>query len=151
MDQELPPTRADYPVLHEMATRWLDNDIYGHVNNVNYYSFFDTAIANYLIEQGGLDPWRDQVVGFCVESGCRFRRGIRHPDRVTAGIRVAKLGRSSVRYEIGIFRADELEASADGHFVHVFVDRASERSAPIPAAIRAALSRLLADPEQTPS
>jgi acyl-CoA thioester hydrolase len=91
------------------------------------------------------------VVGFCVESGCRFRRGIRHPDRVTAGLRVAKLGRSSVRYEIGIFRGDELEASAEGHFVHVFVDRASERSAPIPATIRAALTRLLADPEQTPS
>jgi acyl-CoA thioester hydrolase len=124
MDQALPPTRADYRVLHEMPTRWLDNDIYGHVNNVNYYSFFDTAIAHYLIEEGGLDPWRDPV---------------------------AKLGRSSVRYEIGIFRADELEASADGHFVHVFVDRASERSAPIPPAIRAALSRLLADPEQAPS
>ena len=79
------------------------------------------------------------MVGFCVESGCRFRRGIRYPDRVTAGLRVARIGRSSVRYEIGIFRGDELEASADGHFVHVFVDRASERSAPIPANIRTAL------------
>jgi acyl-CoA thioester hydrolase len=92
--------------------------------------------------EGGLDPWRDQVVGFCVESGCRFRRGIRYPDRVTAGLRVARLGRSSVRYEIGIFRGDEPEASADGHFIHVFVDRASERSAAIPGPIRAALSRL---------
>ena len=151
MDRELPPTRADYPVLHEMPTRWLDNDIYGHVNNVNYYSFFDTAIANYLMVEGGLDPWRDQVVGFCVESGCRFRRGIRYPDRVTAGLRVARIGRSSVRYEIGIFRGDELEASADGHFVHVFVDRASERSAPIPANIRTALTRLLAEPAPAPS
>ena len=142
MDRE-PPTRADYPVLYEMATRWLDNDIYGHVNNVSYYSFFDTAIANYLMGEGGLDPWRDPVVGFCVESGCQFRRGIRYPDRVTAGLRVAKLGRSSVRYEIGIFRGDELEAAAHGHFVHVFVDRASERSAPIPEPIRAALSRLI--------
>ena len=151
MDRELPSTRADYPVLHEMPTRWLDNDVYGHVNNVNYYSFFDTAIANYLMEEGGLDPWRDPVIGFCVESGCRFRRGIRHPDRVTAGLRVVKIGRSSVRYEIGIFRGDELEASAEGHFVHVFVDRASERAAPIPDKIRAALTKLLADPEQAPS
>jgi acyl-CoA thioester hydrolase len=143
MERRPPLTRSDYPILHEMPTRWLDNDVYGHVNNVNYYSFFDTAIANYLMEEGGLDPWRDRVVGFCVESGCRFRRGIRHPDRVTAGLRVAKLGRSSVRYEIGIFRGDELEACADGHFVHVFVDRASERSAPIPEPIRTALARLV--------
>ena len=147
MDRQSPPTRANYPILHEMPTRWLDNDIYGHVNNVNYYSFFDTAIANYLMAEGGLDPWRDQVVGFCVESGCRFHRGIRYPDRVTAGLRVARLGRSSVRYEIGIFRGDELEASAEGHFVHVFVDRASVRAAPIPEPIRAALSRLLESPD----
>ena len=88
-EREPLPTRADYPVLYEIPTRWLDNDIYGHVNNVNYYSFFDTAIANYLIGEGGLDPWRDQVVGYCVESGCRFHRGIRFPDRITAGLRVA--------------------------------------------------------------
>jgi acyl-CoA thioester hydrolase len=151
MARERPPRRADYPVLYEIPTRWLDNDIYGHVNNVNYYSFFDTAIANYLIGEGGLDPWRDQVVGYCVESGCRFHRGIRFPDRITAGLRVARLGRSSVRYEIGIFRGDEQEAAADGHFVHVFVDRAEERSAPIPTAIRAALARLTAAPEQASS
>jgi acyl-CoA thioester hydrolase len=143
MDRERPPTRADYLKLHDMPTRWLDNDIYGHVNNVNYYSFFDTAISNYLMAEGGLDPWRDQVVAFCVESGCRFRQAIRHPDRITVGLRVAKLGRSSVRYEIGIFRGNEQEAAADGHFVHVFVNRAEERSAPIPAAIRAALARLM--------
>ena len=146
MDQELPPTRADYPVLHEMATRWLDNDIYGHVNNVNYYSFFDTAIANYLIEQGGLDPWRDQVVGFCVESGCRFRRGIRHPDRVTAGIRVAKLGRSSVRYEIALFGEGADEPAATGWFVHVFVDRETRRPADLPPRLRSALEVLSAPP-----
>jgi acyl-CoA thioester hydrolase len=123
MDRQSPPTRAD---------------------------FFDTAIASYLMGEGGLDPWRDPVVGFCVESGCRFRRGIRYPDRVTAGLRVARLGRSSVRYEIGIFRGDELEAAADGHFVHVFVDRARGRSAPIPEPIRAALSRLMASPQPAP-
>ena len=151
MDPESPPKRADYPVLYEIPTRWLDNDVYGHVNNVNYYSFFDTAIANYLMGEGGLDPWRDPVVAFCVESGCRFRRGIRYPDRVTAGLRVAKLGRSSVRYEIGIFRDDEPEAAAHGHFVHVFVERAAERSAPVPAAIRTALARLMAEPDPAPS
>jgi acyl-CoA thioester hydrolase len=151
MARESPPSRADYPVLYEIPTRWLDNDIYGHVNNVNYYSFFDTAIANYLIGEAGLDPWRDQVVGYCVESACRFHRGIRFPDRITAGLRVAKLGRSSVRYEIGIFRGDEQEAAADGHFVHVFVERAAERSVPVPAAIRAALARLMEAPERAPS
>jgi len=147
MDRAPPPTRADYPVLYDIPTRWLDNDIYGHVNNVNYYSYFDTAIANFLMGEGGLDPWRDEVVGFCVESACRFRRGIRFPDRVSAGLRVTKLGRSSVRYEIGIFRGDEDAAAADGHFVHVFVARAEERAAPLPPAIRAALARLLVPPD----
>ena len=151
MDPESPPRRANYPVLYDIPTRWLDNDVYGHVNNVNYYSFFDTAIANYLIGEGGLDPWRDPVVAFCVESGCRFRRGIRYPDRVTAGLRVAKLGRSSIRYEIGIFRDDEQDAAAYGHFVHVFVERAAERSAPVPAAIRTALVRLMDGPDQASS
>jgi acyl-CoA thioester hydrolase len=147
MDRAPPPTRADYPVLYDIPTRWLDNDIYGHVNNVNYYSYFDTAIANFLMGEGGLDPWRDEVVGFCVESACRFRRGIRFPDRVRVGLRVTKLGRSSVRYEIGIFRGDEDAAVADGYFVHVFVARAEERAAPIPPAIRAALARLLVPPD----
>ena len=151
MDPESPPRRANYPVLYDIPTRWLDNDVYGHVNNVNYYSFFDTAIANYLIGEGGLDPWRDPVVAFCVESGCRFRRGVRYADRVTAGLRVAKLGRSSVRYEIGIFRDDEQDAAAYGHFVHVFVERAAERSASVPAAIRAALVRLMDGPDQASS
>jgi acyl-CoA thioester hydrolase len=97
--------------------------------------------------EGGLDPWGDEVVGFCVESACQFRRAIRFPDRVTAGLRVAKLGRSSVRYEIGIFREDEDEAAAQGYFVHVFVERANERAAPVPPSIRAALARLLVAPQ----
>jgi acyl-CoA thioester hydrolase len=143
MDRPSPPKRAEYPRLYPIPTRWLDNDVYGHVNNVNYYSYFDTAIAHFLMGEGGLDRWRDAVVGFCVESACRFRRGVRFPDRVTAALRVVKLGRSSVRYEIGIFRDDEDEAAADGHFVHVFVERAKEQAAPIPATIRAALASLL--------
>jgi acyl-CoA thioester hydrolase len=140
-----PPVRADYRVFYEIPSRWLDNDIYGHINNVNYYSFFDTAIAHYLIGGGGLDPWRSEVIGYCVESGCRFRQAARFPDRITAGLRVTRLGRSSVTYAVGIFRNDDDRAAADGHFVHVFVNRASERPAPLPEPIRAALKRLLAD------
>jgi acyl-CoA thioester hydrolase len=145
MDRD-PPVRADYRVFYEVPSRWLDNDIYGHINNVNYYSFFDTAIAHYLVREGGFEPWRSQVIGYCVESGCRFRRGARFPDRITAGLKVTKIGRSSVTYAIGIFRDDHDRAAADGHFVHVFVDRASERPAPIPDPIRAALARLLDRP-----
>jgi acyl-CoA thioester hydrolase len=145
MDRD-PPVRADYRVFYEVPSRWLDNDIYGHINNVNYYSFFDTAIAHYLMREGGLEPLRSPVIGYCVESGCRFRQSTRFPDRITAGLKVIKLGRSSVTYAIGIFREDDDRAAADGHFVHVFVDRASDRPTPIPGPIRAALARLLDEP-----
>jgi acyl-CoA thioester hydrolase len=141
-----PPSRGDFKALYDVPTRWLDNDVYGHVNNVNYYSYFDTAIAHWLIGEGGLDPWRDPVIGYCVESGCRFHQGARFPDRITAGLKVMRLGGSSVTYAIGIFRNDDERAAADGHFVHVFVERASERPAPIPAPLRAALARLLDQP-----
>ncbi|HEX6143499.1 MAG TPA: thioesterase family protein [Geminicoccaceae bacterium] len=134
--------RGDYRAFYPVPTRWMDNDVYGHVNNVHYYSYFDTAIAHFLIREGGLDPWRDPVIGYCVESSCRFDAGLRFPDPVTAGLRVHKLGRSSCVYLIGIFRGDEEVAAATGDFVHVFVDRASERPVAIPAAIRAALERL---------
>jgi acyl-CoA thioester hydrolase len=145
MIAEQPATRADYRVFYEIPTRWMDNDVYGHVNNVHYYSYFDTAIALFLMREGGLDPARSEVIGFCVESACRFRRAVRFPEPITAGLRVARLGRTSVRYEIGIFRDDDQETAADGYFVHVFVTRADERPAPIPPALRAALSRLLTD------
>jgi acyl-CoA thioester hydrolase len=108
----------NYPHWDTITTRWMDNDIYGHINNVNYYSFFDTAIAHYLIREGGLDPWRAEVIGYCVESGCRFHKGARFPDRIVAGLKVTTLGRSSVRYAIGIFRNDD-EQPASGHFVRV--------------------------------
>ena len=107
MIAEQPGSRADYRIFYEIPTRWMDNDVYGHVNNVHYYSYFDTAIAHFLMREGGLDPWRSEVIGFCVESGCRFRRAARFPDRITAGLRVARLGRTSARYEIGLFRDDE--------------------------------------------
>jgi acyl-CoA thioester hydrolase len=141
-----PARRSDYRAFYEIPTRWMDNDVYGHVNNVHYYSYFDTAIAHFLMLEGGLDPWRSSVIGFCVESGCQFRRAVRFPERITAGLRVSKLGRSSVRYEIGLFRDDDQETAADGHFVHVFVTRSEQRPTPIPDRIRAALARLAQPP-----
>ena len=135
-------TRADYPVLATVQTRWSDNDVYGHVNNVTYYSYFDTVVNNYLIEQGGLDIADGRTIGLVVESMCRFRASVAYPDKLTAGLRVGKLGTSSVRYEIGIFRDGEDQVAAWGHFVHVFVDRGSNRPTPIPAPMRAALDRI---------
>ena len=124
MDRATPPTRATTPCFYEIPTRWMDNDIYGHVNNVVYYSYFDTVIAHFLMGEGGLDPWRDRRRRLLRRDRLPVPPLARFPDRVTAGLRVSKLGRSSVRYEIGIFRNDEDEAGADGHFVHVFVERA---------------------------
>lgn len=125
-----------------IPTRWMDNDIYGHVNNVVYYAWFDTVINRYLIDAGGLDIHAAPVVGYCVESGCTYRRSFAFPEPVEAGLRVAKLGRSSVRYEVGLFGTGEATARALGFFVHVFVDRAENRSVEIPAAIRDALTRI---------
>ncbi len=145
MHQDSPLPRHAYKAFFDLPTRWMDNDIYGHVNNVNYYSFFDTAIAHYLIQEGGLQPKQSPVIGFCIESGCRYRKPISFPEQITAGIRVARLGRSSVRYEIGLFRGDDEETAADGYFVHVFVDREAETPTPLPQDVRAALSKI-ADP-----
>ena len=135
-------TRQHYPHLLAIPTRWMDNDIYGHVNNVVYYSYFDTVINQYLITAGGLDIARGPVIGLCVESQCRFRRELAFPETIDAGLRVAHLGNSSVRYEIGLFRQDDEDCAASGHFVHVFVDRNSRRPAPLPEPIRSALTRL---------
>ena len=135
--------RGNYPHFLEIATRWMDNDIYGHVNNVVYYSYFDTVVNEYLIRAGGLDIHGGAVIGIAVESLCRFHRSLAFPDFVDAGLRSGRLGNSSVRYEIGLFRRSEDEPAATGHFVHVFVDRGSRRPVPIPMPIRAALQRLL--------
>ncbi len=136
-------TRDRYPHYMSLQTRWSDNDIYGHVNNVTYYSYFDTVVNCYLIESGGLDIQKDSIIGVAVETMCNFRKPIAYPEPIDAGLRVGKLGNSSVRFEIGIFRKDDDEAAASGHFVHVFVDRASKAPAPVPDAIRAALERIL--------
>ncbi len=146
-----PPRRGDFVYFRSITTRWMDNDLYGHVNNVVYYSYFDTVIAHYLMEEGGLDPWRGEVIGYAVESGCRYFRPLAFPDRVEAGLRVARLGNSSVTYEIGIFRNDEQEACAAGHFVHVFVDRKSERPVSLPPSLRRALARLTAEQSPAPT
>ena len=140
--------RADFPHLHRITTRWDDNDAYGHVNNVRYYAFFDTAINEWLVREGGLDIQGGDVIGLCAESHCEFRAALAFPETVTAGLRVAHLGRSSVRYEIGLFGEDG-GVAATGWFVHVFVDRASRRPAEIPAAVRSALERLLPGPSET--
>ena len=138
-------TRAGYAHLTALDTRWMDNDAYGHVNNVVYYSYFDTAVNRWLIERGLLDVATSPAIGVVVETACRYWRPIAFPDRVTAGLRVAHVGRSSVRYEIGLFRNDEDEAAAAGHFVHVYVDRADRRARPIPDDVRRALAALVRD------
>jgi acyl-CoA thioester hydrolase len=132
----------EYPHRAELPTRWADNDVYGHVNNVEYYAFFDTVINAWLIREGGLDIHAGDVIGLCAESHCEFHAALAFPETVVAGLRVAHLGRSSVRYEIGLFGADGALA-ATGWFVHVFVERVSRRPAEIPAGVRASLERLV--------
>ena len=134
--------RADYRHFLTIPTRWMDNDIYGHVNNVTYYSYFDTVINRYLIDAGGLDIQTAPLIGVTAETQCRFRRPFAYPEPVEAGLRVAHLGTSSSRYEVGLFGTAEAEARAEGYFVHVFVDRATNMPVPIPAAIRAALEKI---------
>ncbi|MBN8867772.1 MAG: acyl-CoA thioesterase [Solirubrobacterales bacterium] len=136
------PSRDDYPHFRTIPTRWKDNDIYGHVNNVEYYSYFDTVINAYLIEQGGLDIHRGETIGVCAESHCQFLAAIAFPAPVEAGLRVGHLGNSSVRYEIGLFDSDGGQL-AEGWFVHVFVDRESRRPAVLPETVRAALEPLV--------
>ena len=131
--------RDSYPHFLAIGTRWKDNDVYGHVNNVEYYSFFDTVINEFLIRLGGLDIHAGSVIGLCVESQCTFKQSLAFPDTVDAGLRVAKLGNSSVAYEIGLFRAGRDEPAALGRFVHVFVDRDDRRPVPLPDHLRTAL------------
>lgn len=142
MSDEERRTREDYRHFLAIPTRWMDNDTYGHVNNVTYYSYFDTAVNEHLVREGGLDIRHDPVVGFVVETSCRYWKPLSFPETIDAGIRVTKLGRSSVTYGVGLFRAGESQAAAAGRFVHVWVDRASVAPADIPPRIRAALETL---------
>ncbi|SHF89463.1 acyl-CoA thioester hydrolase [Microbulbifer donghaiensis] len=142
MSEATDVSRSDYPIFYPITTRWMDNDIYGHVNNVTYYSYFDSAVNRYLIEEGGLDIHSAPVVGFVVNSSCDYRMPIAYPDEIEAGLRVERLGNSSVTYGVGIFRRGEESACAVGSFTHVFVDRAANRPVPIPAQIRNALAAI---------
>jgi acyl-CoA thioester hydrolase len=138
-----PSTRADYKTFRTITTRWMDNDTYGHMNNVVHYSLFDTAVNGWLVEKGALDIHGGEQIGLVVETGCRYFSELAFPDLVTAGLRVAYLGSSSVRYEIGLFGNDEEIAAAEGFFIHVYVDRATRRPKPLNGALRAALEEVV--------
>ena len=144
MDRER-ASRYDYRHFTSLTTRWSDNDAYGHLNNVVYYSLFDTAVNVALIEAGLLDVERSPVVGLVAETSCRYFEALAFPDAVEAGLRVAKIGRSSVRYELAIFRKGAAEAAAHGHLVHVYVDRATRRPVVVPAEVRRFLETLRSD------
>ena len=134
-------TRAEYRFFLPIPTRWMDNDVYGHVNNVTYYSWFDTVVARFLIDSGFLHVPTAEVIGLVVETQCRYFAPIAFPDQVTAGLRCGRAGNTSVRYEIGIFRGDDEVAAAEGHFVHVYVDRATQKTpTPLPPLLRSALA-----------
>ncbi|MEW5420722.1 acyl-CoA thioesterase [Amorphus sp. 3PC139-8] len=138
-----PGSRDDYRAFRTIQTRWMDNDAYGHMNNVVHYSLFDTAVNCWLIEQGVLDLKASQQIGLVVETGCRYFAEMAFPDVVTAGLRIARLGTSSVRYEIGLFRNDAAESAAEGFFVHVYVDRETRRPVPLSAELRGRFSTIL--------
>ncbi len=136
-------TRERFAHHTVLDTRWMDNDVYGHVNNVAYYSFFDTAVTRWLIERGLLDPQTSEHIGLVVETQCRYLRPISFPDVVTVGLRVAHLGSSSVRYELALFRGEDVAPAAVGHFVHVYVDRTTRAPTPVPEPLRRALQSLI--------
>ena len=137
-------SRGDFRHFTMLTTRWSDNDAYGHLNNVVYYALFDTAVNQALIEAGLLDIERSETIGLVVETGCRYAEPLAFPDSIEAGIGVAHLGRSSFRYEIGLFKAGAAKAAAQGHFVHVYVERATRRPVEIPHDIRTFLAPLMA-------
>lgn len=137
--------RSAYKHFLKIPTRWKDNDVYQHVNNVVYYSFFDTVINEYLIREGGLDFEHGNIVGLAIETHCSFHKPIQFPQVVDAGLRVGKLGNSSVRYEVGLFVEGDEDCAADGHFVHVFVERPENKPTPIPPNLRACMERLISD------
>jgi acyl-CoA thioester hydrolase len=144
--ETVPETEGRYRYFLPITTRWGDNDVYGHVNNVTYYSYFDTVANHYLIREGGLDIHGGPVIGLVVESRCQYRAPLAYPDRLRAGLRVDRLGRSSVTYGIAVFKEGEALAAAHGTFVHVFVDRHTRRPAPLPEGLRTALARLVVAP-----
>ncbi len=141
--RKTPDRRQNYRHFREITTRWMDNDVYQHVNNVVYYSFFDTAVGHYLIETGALDVEASPVIGLVVETRCQYFSSLSFPSKVHVGLRVGRLGTTSVRYEIGIFRDADDVAAAQGHFIHVYVDRATNRPIPLPDKLRQVLAPLV--------
>jgi acyl-CoA thioester hydrolase len=142
MAREAPLMRADFPHFLDITTRWMDNDVYGHVNNVVYYSFFDTVVNRYLIDNKALDFRDGHVIGLVVETGCNYFKPVAYPDRITAALAVEHLGNSSVRYRLAVFSNDDGAAAAQGHFVHVYVDRATNKPVLLPDPLRKALERI---------
>lgn len=138
-------TRAAYKHFLPLQTRWADNDIYGHVNNVAYYGYFDTIVNEYLIGAGALDIHGGAVIGLVVETGCKYFAPLEFPQALEGALRVAKIGNSSVRYELAIFKAGENAPAAEGHFVHVYVERETRRPTPLPTEFRKALEKIAAD------
>ncbi|WP_332605566.1 acyl-CoA thioesterase [Acinetobacter sp. ESBL14] len=135
--------REQFKFFFPIQTRWADNDIYGHVNNVTYYSYFDTAANSLLIQKTGFDIHHSEIIGLVVDSACSFQQELSFPDVVEVGVAIGKIGNSSLRYELAIFKQGQQQAAAQGHFVHVFVDRESRKSTAIPEAMRDALNHYL--------
>ena len=148
MAKKIPGERADYRYFVPITTRWHDNDVYGHVNNVAYYSYFDSTANHFLIHEGGLDIHSGPIIGLVVSSGCDYHAPLAYPDQLSGALRVNRLGNSSVEYGLAIFREGETHAAAEGFFTHVFVDRESRRPAAIPERLRNALGTLLYTPVQ---
>jgi|TARA_R110001583_G_scaffold12347_12_gene54891 acyl-CoA thioester hydrolase len=144
-EKQAVPSRADYSHFCDIQTRWHDNDVYQHVNNVIYYSFFDTAVNEHLISSGVLDIANSQAIGLVIETQCQYFSSVSFPDKVSVGLKVVHLGNSSVRYETALFRNDEKNAAALGRFVHVYVDRQTNRPVPIPKPVRAVLQSICAN------
>jgi acyl-CoA thioester hydrolase len=137
-----PEPRSAYKAFRTIGTRWMDNDAYGHVNNVVYYSWFDTVVNAHLIEQGALDIQHGETIGLVIETQCNYFAPVEFPQTVEAGLRVARIGRSSVRYEVGLFVQGESVTAAKGHFIHVYVDRATRRPAELPSKLKTVLEAL---------
>lgn len=142
MTSDTLPTRSHFKVFRPMSTRWLDNDQYGHVNNVMYYAYFDSAVNGWLMESTGIDTSKLDVIGVVAETGCRYFKAVSFPEALEVGLRVAKVGNSSVIYDIGLFRAGEDDLAALGKFVHVYVNAKTRKSAPVPGLIRRALAHI---------
>jgi len=138
-----PPTRSDFVAFEEIHSRWMDNDAYGHINNVVYYSFFDTAVNRYLIERDALNILKSDVIGFVIETQCKYFSPIAYPDMIHVGLKVTHLGNSSAKYEVAIFKNDDDIASAAGSFVHVYVNRSTNKPTPIPQNVREILTGLI--------